>query len=202
MKTKLNKHDEKRLAEALLPRAAGNGMDLLQAKGFIAHLHCHPHTLDPAIWSSAIAGVEPEKEFWPFEEEIMDLLFVLYNQIHEEVIGKQRLIPTAMREHLNALGQREIHQPLRHWLAGQYTAFQFLSEAWQEMLTQEQYEELNSCADLLGFVATLGSDDPHAVAWRQGGEPEPSMLIEAVEDALNHLHSWSATASDDKDTLH
>ena len=67
MKNKLNKHDEKQLAEVLAQCAQQGGMDLDQAKGFLAHLLCHPRTLDPAMWSSAIAGVEPGGHFFGCE---------------------------------------------------------------------------------------------------------------------------------------
>ncbi|MBY6017057.1 UPF0149 family protein [Halomonas denitrificans] len=201
MKEKLTKHDEKRLTEVLNECAQHGGMDLLQAKGFLAHLHCHPRTLDPSSWSSAIAGVEPEKEYWPFEAKIMERLFTLFNQLHDDVHLKQRLMPLEMSEHLDALNQRQVPQPLRHWLAGFMTGFLFLKEAWQELLTDEQFQEVESCASLLGYVATLGSDEEHAVAWREGAEPEPEQLRHAIDEALEYMHGWSQVKLDDDGEL-
>lgn len=201
MKDKLTKHDEKRLAQILNDSAQQGGMDLIQAKGFLAHLHCHPRTLDPASWSSAIAGVEPEQEYWPFEAKTMEMLFTLFNEIHDEVHQKQRLMPKEMSEHLDSLKSREVPQPLRHWLAGFMTGFVFLNEAWQELLTEAQFEEVESCAGLLGYAATLGSEEEHAVAWRQGGEPEPEALLQAMEEALDYMHGWSQVKLDDEGEL-
>ncbi|SHI15685.1 UPF0149 family protein [Ferrimonas marina] len=198
MKTKLTKHDEKQLAEILDQCARQGGMNLPQAKGFLAHLHCHPRTLDPAMWSSAIAGVEPEQEYWPFEAEVMDRLFVLYNQIHDQVHQKSRLMPTAMQEHLEALSRHEVRQPLRYWLSGFLNGFLFLKEAWSEMLSEEQLEEVESCAALLGYVATLGSEEEHAQAWREGADPQPDQLIQAVEEALAYMYSWSQVEREDQ----
>ncbi|MBY5991117.1 UPF0149 family protein [Ferrimonas balearica] len=201
MKEKLTKHDEKRLSQTLAEVAQQGGMDLLQAKGFLAHLHCHPRTLDPAGWSSAIAGVEPEKEYWPFEAKVMEQLFTLFNQLHDEVHQKQRLMPKEMAEHLTALNERSVPQPLRHWLAGFMTGFVFLKEPWQELLSDEQFEEVESCASLLGYVATLGSEEEHALAWREGADPEPQQLIEAVNEALAYMHGWSQIQLDDEGEL-
>ncbi len=192
MKSKLTKHDEKQLSARLAECAEQGGLGLNQAKGFLAHLHCHPRTLDPALWSSAIAGVEPEQNYWPFEEVTMDRLFVLYNQTHQEMVVKSRLLPTLMATHLEALARREVHQPLREWLAGFYFGYQWLQDAWQALADEEQNAEIAACAQLLGYVATLGSQEDHALAWRDGAAPEPQELVEAVQDALTYMHAWQS----------
>ncbi|GAA5194970.1 UPF0149 family protein [Ferrimonas gelatinilytica] len=200
MKFKLTKHEEKQLGVLLEDCVTRGGLGLNQAKGFLAHLHCHPRTLDPSLWSSAIAGVEPEKSYWPFEADTMDSLFMLYNQVHQEVVMKSRPLPTLMEEHLQALERREIHQPLREWLAGYYFGYQWLRDAWKEVSDEEQLEEIAACAELLGYVATLGSEEPHAVAWRNGAEPEPTLLIDAVKDALNYMQSWHSKEATKQDS--
>ncbi|WP_028117390.1 UPF0149 family protein [Ferrimonas senticii] len=198
MKNKLTKSDQKRLIEVLDQAAQHGGLNFWQTQGFLAHLHCYPLSLDPSGWSCAIAAMQPSKTHWPFDEADMDLLFVLYNQIHEQLHQKQQLLPSALDESIELFQQRQLTQPLRNWCAGYVFGFRFLKDKWQEQLKGEQFEELDECISMVGYLATLGSDEEHALAWRAGGEPSADDLLLAFEQAL--MAVWSQQKS--SQTLH
>ncbi|WP_169308372.1 UPF0149 family protein [Ferrimonas aestuarii] len=197
MNEKLTKSQEKKLTEVLDEAAQFGGMTLMQSRGYLAHIHCFPKTIDPGIWSAHIANVKPEKELWPFENKIMEMLFTLYNQLHTEVVEKGQVISPKCNALLDEVKQRRIPQDLRHWCAGFMTGYMVLREKWQEVCCPEQLEEVESCSHMMGYLATLGSEEEHALAWRDGAEPAPEMLLEAIQEAMDYMHGWSQMELDE-----
>lgn len=188
MNNKLTKSEQKQLIAALDEVAQHGGLNYWQSQGFLTHIHCYPNSLDPSNWASAIAAAKPSKTHWPFEQADMDLLFVLYNQLHEQMHGKSQFLPTALEESITLFEQRQLTQPFRNWCAGFVFGFRFLKEEWQKTLDEDVYQELDDCVAIIGYIATLGSDEAHAVAWRKGEDPKPSDLLATLEEAL--LRVW------------
>ncbi|QIZ76085.1 UPF0149 family protein [Ferrimonas lipolytica] len=190
MKNKLSKTDEKRLIEVLDDAAKHGGLNFWQSQGFLTHLHCYPKSMDPSGWSCAIAAMEQSKSHWPFDEKDMDLLFVLFNQIHERLHEKQQLLPSDLDESIELIQQRQLTQPLRNWCAGFVFGYRFLREEWPKQLNEQTQAELEDCVGFIGYVATLGSDEDHAVAWRNGDEPSPQQLLATMAESLEQIWSF------------
>ncbi|WP_298438990.1 UPF0149 family protein [uncultured Ferrimonas sp.] len=205
MKNKLSKSEQQRLIHVLDDAAQHGGLNFWQSQGFLTHLHCYPKSLDPSGWSCAIAAMAPSKSHWPFDEKEMDLLFVLFNQLHQQLHEKQQLLPTALDEAIELLAQRQLTQPLRNWCAGFVYGFRFLQEQWQQHLNEEALQDLDECVAFIGYLATLGSDEPHALAWRNATkevadaansdepQPTPAQLLATFEQALTYC--WQQQAN-------
>ncbi|WP_417347683.1 UPF0149 family protein [Ferrimonas sp.] len=198
MNEKLTKSDEKQLAKTLDDAAQYGGMTLMQSRGYLAHLHCFPKTIDPGVWSAHIANTKPEQELWPFENKVMEQLFALYNQLHTEVVERGEVLSPKCLPLLDDLKQREVPMDLRHWCAGFLTGFAVLKEKWQEICTPEQLEEVESCCQFMGYLATLGSEEEHALAWRNGEDPDPEQLVATIEEAMAYMHGWSQMELDEE----
>ncbi|WP_028113664.1 UPF0149 family protein [Ferrimonas kyonanensis] len=198
MNEKLTKSEEKQLTQVLDEAAQFGGMTLMQSRGYLAHIHCFPRTIDPGVWSAHIANMKPEKELWPFENKTMEMLFTLYNQLHNEVVEKGQVLSPRCQPLLEQVKARTIPQDLRHWCAGFMTGYMVLRENWQEICDSEQLQEVESCSHMMGYLATLGSEEEHALAWRnEQAEPEPQMLLEAIAEAMDYMHGWSQMELDD-----
>ncbi len=189
MKHKLTKSEQQQLMTLLDHAAQEGGLNYWQSQGFLTHIQCFPRTLDPSGWASAIAATKPSKTHWPFKEQEMDMLFVLYNQIHHQLHQQQQLLPSSLDDALLLLQQRQLTQPFRNWCAGFVYGWRYLFEQWQELLTEPEQQQLKECVDFIGYVATLGSNEPYALEWQQGAEPEPEpqTLLAIFEDSLKQV---------------
>lgn len=120
--------------------------------GFLYGICCSPDMITPSEWLPFVLGEDlsiPENIQEP--QAVIDLLMALYNWINAQIYEGDPALPPDLVVSENIISNFGKTAALGQWSRGFYTAHEWLSEIWGEMLPANMEDELGAALIPLSF---------------------------------------------------